>query len=404
MIITALEEERDAVLALLPDHRLLERDGQQPHTYYEARVRSKRSDGAVYRVLVSSLVGMGPLQAAAKALAVVHHWHPRHVLLVGIAGGVSSAAGLGDVLVASQIADYTVGKQTSEQRKVRWEVHRADADLLDAASNFARGWEDLLTGPRPGEGMPRRRIGVILSGGDVIADAQVIQSNQEVWDKLVGVETEGGAVALALHSTQERPRFLMIRGVSDFADEKKNSAEVLRWRPYACDVAAAYAVGLIRSGLIAPVRVHPIPFPRLGLILLAAVLLSAGAAWMHLRRDTTVVPPAQRPEPVSPPIPETTQAPTSQPPPSPGGTGVVPDPNPAARKGRVSTPSTQPSAQPGCQEVDKPQADGDLRAYCYCGETLVGEPSSAFRAKEPEERKRVLHLDSWSCPPKPNTP
>ncbi|HYH99203.1 pentapeptide repeat-containing protein [Hyalangium sp.] len=252
LIITALEEERAAVLTLLAGHRLLERDGQDPHTYYEAQVRSARSDGAVYRVLVTSLVGMGPVQAATQASSAVHRWHPRHVLMVGIAGGVGSMAELGDVLVASQLADSTQGKQTPERRKIRWEVHRADADLLDAAFNFPHGWEDLLTLQRPGAGLPRRRIGVILSGGDVIADAQALQLHLETWDKLVGVEMEGGGVALALHNTQERPRFLMVRGVSDLADEQKGSAEVRRWREYACAVAAAYTVGLIRSGLIAP--------------------------------------------------------------------------------------------------------------------------------------------------------
>jgi nucleoside phosphorylase len=252
LIITALEEERAAVLALLAGHRLLDRDGQEPRTYYEAEVWATGSERAVYRVLVTSLAGMGPVHAAAGALSAVHRWHPRHVLMVGIAGGVGSTAGLGDVLVASQIADSTLGKQTPQQRKVRWEVHRADADLLDAAFNFPHGWEELLTRPRPGEGRPRRHIGVIVSGGDVIANVQALESYQQVWDKLVGVEMEGGGVALALHETQERPRFLMIRGVSDLADEQKDSAEVRRWREYACDAAAAYTVGLIRSGLIAP--------------------------------------------------------------------------------------------------------------------------------------------------------
>jgi len=261
LIITALEEERAAVLDLLTGHRRIERAGEDSNTYYEAVVQSEREDGAAYRVLVTSLVGMGPSLAASKTTLAVLQWHPRHVLMVGIAGGVRSQVQLGDVLVSRQIADYTDGKLSPDGREVRWRAYPADASLLDAASHFTHGWEDLLTQQRPGDGRPRCHIGVIASGGDVIAHAQAIASYQETWGKLVGVEMEGGGVALALHNTPDRPRFLMIRGVSDHADEQKNTAEVQRWREYACAVAAAYAVGLIRKGLIAPYavsRVHPL--------------------------------------------------------------------------------------------------------------------------------------------------
>ena len=38
----------------------------------------------------------------------------------------------------------------------------------------------------------------------------------------------------------------MVRAVSDMADESTEDVE--RWRAYACEVAAAYAVALLRSG------------------------------------------------------------------------------------------------------------------------------------------------------------
>ena len=68
------------------------------------------------------------------------------------------------------------------------------------------------------------------------------------WPKLIGVEMEGGGVAAGLHDDIERPRFLMIRGVSDLANAKNNAAMKKAWRAYACHVAAAYAIGLLRDG------------------------------------------------------------------------------------------------------------------------------------------------------------
>ncbi|AFE06036.1 hypothetical protein COCOR_04801 [Corallococcus coralloides DSM 2259] len=236
------------MLRHLPGYSRLDREDDDPHTYYEAFVPTMRSDGARYRVLVTSLAGMGPIQAAAKAMAVVHRWGPRHVLFVGIAGGRRSVAGLGDVLVANQIADYTVGKRLEDRRITRWEVYRVDATLLDAAINLPGGWESRTQEVRPVPGRPLRHSGIILSGGDVLADGETLRQNQEVWDKLIGVEMEGGGTALALHQTGSRPRFLMIRGVSDLADAEKGSATVENWRPYACDVAAAYTRAFLESG------------------------------------------------------------------------------------------------------------------------------------------------------------
>lgn len=256
-IITALEEERDAVLDKLPGHKKLDRDGTGAHTFYEARVATKRQDGAVYRVIVTSLSGMGPIKGAIKAGAVIQRWSPAHVLVVGIAGGVEGQVELGDAMVASQVADYTLGKVSEDGiREERWIAYPADADLLDAAYNFKTGWEDLVDHAQPEPGKPRRCIGVIASGGDVIASKMQIDVYLADWPKLIGVEMEGGGVAAGLHDDIARPRFLMIRGVSDLANSARNAEMKRRWRAYACHVAAAYALGLLRDGPVRSIEEH----------------------------------------------------------------------------------------------------------------------------------------------------
>ncbi|WP_437600247.1 SAVED domain-containing protein [Sorangium sp. So ce590] len=256
LIITALEEERLAVLSKLPGYRKLARDGADTHTYYEAEVKTTRPDGAVYHVVVSSLARVGPIPGALKASAVIKRWHPAHVMMVGIAGGVEGEVALGDVMVAEQVPDYTNGKIHEDgRREERWVSYLADANLFDAASNFPSGWDDLVTVPRPRPGTPKRHVGVIVSGGDVIASKQQIATYLADWPKLIGTEMEGGGVAAGLHTDIERPRFLMIRGVSDLANGQDNAEMKKVWRAHACDVAAAYAIGLLRDGPVPGARV-----------------------------------------------------------------------------------------------------------------------------------------------------
>ncbi|WP_437876892.1 phosphorylase family protein [Sorangium sp. So ce513] len=267
LIITALEEERNAVLSKLPGFRKLERDGADTHTYYEGQVRTAREDGAVYRIVVTSLVEMGPIMGALKTSAVINRWRPEHVMMVGIAGGVEGEVALGDVMVASQVVDYSIGKvYETGRREERWGCYQADANLLDAVRNFISPWDDLISEPRPSPGMSRRHIGVIASGGDVIASKERIDTYRGDWPKLIGVEMEGGGVAAGLHADIDRPRFLMIRGVSDMADGQNNAATKRAWRAYACDVAAAYLIGLLREGPVPEVRITSpfVPTPASG--------------------------------------------------------------------------------------------------------------------------------------------
>jgi nucleoside phosphorylase len=249
LLITAIEQERDALLSKLPGVRKLDRDGEGAHTYYEASIATRRQDGAVYRVLVTSLSGIGPIKGAIKAGAVIQRWKPAHVLMVGIAGGVDGEVVPGDVMVATLVADYTVGKvRDGAPRQERWMAYPADANLLDAAGNFPTGWEDLVASAPPEPATHQRRIGVIASGGDVVASKEQIRIYVDDWPKLIGVEMEGGGVAAGLHDDIARPRFLMIRGVSDLANGEDNAGMKKAWRAYACHIAAAYAIGLLRDG------------------------------------------------------------------------------------------------------------------------------------------------------------
>ncbi len=82
----------------------------------------------------------------------------------------------------------------------------------------------------------------------------MLNDYRAIWPALLGVEMEAGGAATAVFQTPQPPGFFMIRGVSDFADQHKGSADVTSWREYACDVAAAYAIGLLKSG--------PVPLQR----------------------------------------------------------------------------------------------------------------------------------------------
>src|SRR5208282_133006 len=252
VIVTALEEERDAVLAKLPGYRQIPPSEEDVRVYFGCDLPATFSDGSVrsYRVIVVPLLNMGRVEAANATGDAIRKWQPRLVMLVGIAGGIAaSEAALGHILISNQIVDYELQKVTPTGPEVRYSVHPVDPSLLGAATNYLNiDWQKLIQTKRPTKGAPKRLVGPIATGDKVIAFDQVLRRYQDSWPKLIGVEMEAGGVASACYQAKPAPGFFMVRAVSDLADEHKNSSTVKKWRPYACEVAAAYAIGLLQSG------------------------------------------------------------------------------------------------------------------------------------------------------------
>lgn len=253
LIITALPEEREALLSKLPGAWQIPPTDEDTHTYTRAELPVKLDDGlpGKYHLVVLTLAGIGRVQAGTTAAQAVHRWHPDYVILVGIAGGFATGhVSIGDVLVADQIVDYEIQTLLPDDPEMRLQVFRADPRLLEACNSLGDAWKELIQVLRPAPGEPRVRIGPIASGDKVIAYSKVVDQLRNRWPKLLGVEMEAGGVAAAAFQSPEKPGFFMVRGVADLSDENKYTDQVKKWRSYACDVAAAYAISLLKSARV----------------------------------------------------------------------------------------------------------------------------------------------------------
>jgi nucleoside phosphorylase len=264
LLLTALEEELRCLLDHLPGAQKQDPTAEDNQTYYKAAIPAMLPSATpiLYNVVASGIMAMGRVKAAAFTAVAIQKWRPRFVILIGIAGGVpESGVSLGDVLVSDQIVDYELQKQQAPHDLIRYEVHRTDPRLLGAAMNFSDSSWISKTAPRPVAGTPRRWVGPIATGDKVVARKGLIDRYRRDWPKLIGVEMEAGGVATSVYQASSKPGFFMVRGVSDLADEKKDSAPVSDWRGYACSVAATYTVALLRSGPVPPAG-QPTPADR----------------------------------------------------------------------------------------------------------------------------------------------
>jgi nucleoside phosphorylase len=228
--------------------------------YFYTEIEAVMADGtmSIYKLAILCVAGMGRVKAATATADAIRAWRPPYVVVVGIAGGVLGEAELGDILIADQVADYEVQKVYPGKKapSVRWVAHPSDRRLLNFAANFTdTSWADSVKGKRPCDGQCRRLIGTVATGDKVVAKDKLLRSYQKTWPKLIGVEMEAGGVATAAFDSPLKPGFFMVRAVSDLA-ENKDDPDVKAWRDYACHVAAAYAIALLKNGPI-PVSSPP---------------------------------------------------------------------------------------------------------------------------------------------------
>ncbi len=254
LIITALREERDAVLGLLGAVRKVQHEGSP--TYYLASVPAYAQDGS-YEVAVTMLNDMGNVESAQHTTRALQDLTPDYVLMVGIAGGIRGKVKLGDVIVAKQIWYYEPAKVTPDGPQPRPKVYPADPFLLDRTQNYNDlSWRELIQTTRPSrrsnkatlEEQSNTIFDVIATGEMVVSTDDFIKQIRQQHGKIVGVEMEAFGVAVAAANSRDRPRFIAIRGVCDFADQYKNDA----WHHYAAESAAAFTIGFLRSGPVQP--------------------------------------------------------------------------------------------------------------------------------------------------------
>lgn len=176
LILAPLNEERQAVLSHLPNPQRLPPDAQDVRVYYQCDVPTEFPGGqrGLYRVVITSPLGMGQLEAATATADAIRRWQPRYVLLVGIAGGDPEEAALGDVLIGEQFVYYELQKLTDDAAQARYQSYRADPRLYANAQHLA-GWQPAVNAARPDDGSPSCLFGVIISGDKVQARAGALK-------------------------------------------------------------------------------------------------------------------------------------------------------------------------------------------------------------------------------------
>lgn len=274
LLLTPLDEEWRTVRSVLcPAHANIKTRPIDTITYYLWKQPVNRFPDAVGDYLV---VG-APMSRNVKGQAYagvftnlsVTQWKPSRVVLLGIAGSLEQERlKLGDVVVSSEIYGYEVGDAEAEInfRPTFNQTGALDYDRVrafrDDPVDYPKWQQECLeaagvTGLKEVDRPPELHLEVTASGNFVVKTvAHGEKLKREVNPKISAVEMEARGLYQALYLDVRRTDALMIRGISDYADENKANLEKTTkdaWRTYCAANAARLLRAIWQRGPVPPI-------------------------------------------------------------------------------------------------------------------------------------------------------
>ncbi|EFV01327.1 MTA/SAH nucleosidase [Pseudoramibacter alactolyticus ATCC 23263] len=192
------------------------------------------------REVVLAQSGVGKVNAALCAQALISVYAVDCVINVGVAGALDRRLTAGQLVVAKDCVQYDVdataaGFDLGEVPGMRQVAYTAAPNLVALAEAVAHKL-NVTT-----------RIGRVLTGDRVVASAALKQALADHFGGLCA-EMEGAAVG-QVAAVNQVP-FAVIRGISDLADEALNEAYQTHY------ARAAVSAGLVAAAMIALMPVH----------------------------------------------------------------------------------------------------------------------------------------------------
>jgi nucleoside phosphorylase len=284
VIVTIREDEFKSVLRQFSPHYPVY-DGKQIYEYHLLQ----KPDGSSFSVAIVRTFDQGQSIAQSVTRDAIEDLSPQWIILTGIAGGVPDGEfTLGDVLLASSIHDLSITAAVEgrgpEFRPAGGPAHASVERLLanlPAREQDLGNWSDpagvgnakpkmtvpddisdkcyygddatrgdvrdLLQGHFPASSEarnPRFKIGAVASSNVLLKDTKLLAEWRRAARHISHIEMEAGGAYLA--ARQARPHeipLLCVRGISDVVGFKRSGD----WTQFACDVAAAFLVALLKT-------------------------------------------------------------------------------------------------------------------------------------------------------------
>jgi adenosylhomocysteine nucleosidase len=223
-IVSAMRQELDAVLRLLPDERREVAGGRE---YWRGHLHGQE--------VIAVLSRIGKVAAATTATALIERFGVRSLVFTGVAGGLGPGVQVGDVVVADAFLQHDLDASPLFPRH-EVPLYGRSRFATDAAltARLARAARSAL----PGAGFHQ---GLVVSGDRFVSTTAEARALQAELPEALAVEMEGAAIAQVCHDYGVA--YAAVRTVSDRADDAAHGD----FTTFIEQVASRHSAAIVRA-------------------------------------------------------------------------------------------------------------------------------------------------------------
>ena len=204
------------------------------------------------RNIVLAQTGIGKVNAAITTTLMIEHFKPAEIVFSGIAGGIDPTLNPGDIVIGTHVTYHDFGM--AEDSGMQYWATKNPATMLENPISFvcdtalvrqayqvSQNLEFAAIKRESGSSSPLVKKGIIVTG-DVFVSSEIITQRLRKELNAAATEMEGAAIAQTCY--QQQTPFLIIRSLSDNANDKAQ-ADIMTFY----DIAARNAATLVMAVL-----------------------------------------------------------------------------------------------------------------------------------------------------------
>lgn len=225
-IVSAMQEELAAVLALLPDERMQRVADRE---FWVGELHGHE--------VVAVLSRIGKVAAATTATSLIERFGVDRILFTGVAGGLGAGVERGHVVVADRFMQHDLDASPIFPK---YEVPLYGRSSFSTDPVMTLALMKAAAAALPGAALHR---GLVVSGDRFVSTTAESRALQAALPEALAVEMEGAAIAQVCHDYGVP--FAAVRTVSDRADDEAHGDFVAFIR----DVASRYSGAIVDAFL-----------------------------------------------------------------------------------------------------------------------------------------------------------
>ena len=218
LIITALPEEMEAVLNLLPNGRKYWKELRidEGYSYFETVFENGED---TFLCKVTSQAQQGPIYATSHTTLMLR-FNPDLLFMTGIcAGNRNKGIELGDVVMSDMAFHYETGKQTETGFHPEIECSNVDPVLVQRLKEYCGANAHNI---EVNSNNYRLYVGAHATGSSVVSLNKMFDNLQVRDRNVLALDMEAYSVLKAVEISNKRIPTVVVKGVCDFADAQKN--------------------------------------------------------------------------------------------------------------------------------------------------------------------------------------